>query len=162
MKYSLGKWSWWQSPPRPSPKHHLELRPSPTPGRCYCLPPAQSDRRTSAQTGECTSPSTEARYRKCLEIFSLSVSFKHHESLKKKGKVQFIFWSNFLHCCFLFSFFYLRLSLPESELLCNKKVWDSPCKDVNYWWVPMGDFGKRPSHLRDHHQGQWHIGSDLQ
>lgn len=58
VKYLLGKWSWWQSPPPPSPKHRLERHPSPTPGRRHDLPPAPTDRRTSAQTGECTSPAT--------------------------------------------------------------------------------------------------------
>lgn len=57
VRYSLGKCRWWRSPPRPSPRHHLELRLSPTQGRSFDLPPEPSDRRTSARTGECTSPS---------------------------------------------------------------------------------------------------------
>lgn len=57
----LGKPSCWWSPPRPSPTHHLELRPFPTQGRSSHLPPARWGRRTSGRTGECTSPSWGTR-----------------------------------------------------------------------------------------------------
>lgn len=44
----------------------------------------------------------------------------------------------------------------------EEKAWNSPCMDGYYWWVQGGDFGKRPSPFWDHHQAQWHTGSDLQ
>lgn len=66
--HSPGKCSYSQSPPLPLPRGHLETHPSPTLGKHTDPPPSRLIHQISAQTDECTSPSTAGRYKKRIKL----------------------------------------------------------------------------------------------